>query len=425
MSMDKIRRLSVSLSKWEYTGVVLLVLVVLALHLAIILHPPDLVFDEQYYVPSAQYILQGLGTDRVDHPPLGQLFIASGLWVFGDNPFGWRFFSVIFGIIGLVFFYLICRQLDISRKYAYLATFLLAFENLSFIQSGVAMLDVFSLTFMMASLWFYLRNRYAYSGVMAGLAALSKLTGALVVLIIILHWLIINRKRPLSFLALVVLAPATFFLLLPLLDFAVWHQWFNPFHQVATMLDINASATFANNASVMLSRPWEWLLRPVILTYWEEPHYLAMISPPVWALIIPSVLFLIYRAIKAHSASIFALVWFIGAYLVWIPISIITDRTSYIYYFYPAVGAVCIGLSSMVSNLDSYAGNLPGRRYRRVLDMVLPVYLLICLGAFVILSPVSYWWKTPLCILAYIISRYWVSAKQDYGTPEEKPVSVW
>ena len=421
--MDKIRRLFVRLSQWEYTGVILLVLVLLALHLATIMRPPELVFDEQFYVPSARYILQGSGTDRIDHPPLGQLLIASGLLLFGDNPFGWRFFPVIFGIIGLMLFYFICRQLKMPGRYAYLATFLLSFENLSFVQSSVAMLDVFSLTFMMASLWFYLKNRYACSGVMTGLAALSKLTGALVILIIILHWLITNRKRTANFMILVVLAPATFFLLMPLLDFAVWHRWLNPLDQMATMLDIGAGSTFAKYPSVMLSRPWEWLFHPEILTYWAEPHYLAMISPPIWVLIIPAALFIVFKAFKGDSVAVFALIWFSGAYLVWIPASFITDRISYVFYFYPAVGAVCLGLSLMTVNLDSIARNSSGSRYRRMLNMILPIYLLLCLGAFVILSPVSYWWKTPLSILAYVVARYRLSSSRTYGMPEKESVS--
>jgi dolichyl-phosphate-mannose-protein mannosyltransferase len=414
--MDKIRRISVRLGQWEYSGVVCLVLVLLTLHFAVIMHPPELVFDEQYYVPSARNILEGQGTDRVDHPPLGQLLIAAGIWLFGDNPFGWRFFSIVFGVVGLVFFYLICRRLGLGLKYAYLATFLLAFENLSFIQSSVAMLDVFCLTFMMVSLWFYLRNQYVCSGVLAGLATLSKLTGVLVVVVIVLHWLITSRKKPFDIIVLAVLAPATFLLLMPLLDFAVWHRWLNPFTQAGTMLDINVRSTFAAYPSEMLSRPWEWVLRPVILTYWEDPHYLAMLSPPLWVLIIPAVLFLIYRSFQRDKAPVLALAWFIGVYLVWIPVSLFTDRLSYIYYFYPAVGAVCIGVALMASELDSLAMNLSGSRWRRGLGMVLPVYLLLYLVAFVILSPVSYWWKAPFSVLAYVMARYWLSAERAYGS---------
>jgi predicted membrane-bound dolichyl-phosphate-mannose-protein mannosyltransferase len=170
-------------------------LIVLALHFAVITQPSEQIFDEQYYVPSANYILHGEGTNRIEHPPLGQLIIASEIWIFGDNPIGWRIFSVLFGVAGLVFFYLICRQLNLPQKYAFMATFFLSFENLSFIQSSVAMLDVFSLTFMLAAFWLYLKSRYPLSGVFIALAALCKLTGILVLPVIILHWLLTRRNN--------------------------------------------------------------------------------------------------------------------------------------------------------------------------------------------------------------------------------------
>ena len=122
-----------------------------------------------------------------EHPPLGQLIIASGIKCFGDNPFGWRFFSVLFGIAGVAIFYLICLSLQMKAKYAFIAAFLLSFENLSFVQSGIAMLDVFSLTFMLGSLWLYLHGRYNLAGISAGLATLVKLSGILVLLLIVLQ----------------------------------------------------------------------------------------------------------------------------------------------------------------------------------------------------------------------------------------------
>ena len=90
------------LGSWEYTGLGLLVLVILALHFSTIMQPNEPVFDEQFYVTDARNILQGVGSVRAEHPPLGKLFIALGIFLFGDNPFGWRFFSVLFGPIETV-----------------------------------------------------------------------------------------------------------------------------------------------------------------------------------------------------------------------------------------------------------------------------------------------------------------------------------
>jgi dolichyl-phosphate-mannose-protein mannosyltransferase len=401
------------LKKQQYSGILILLLLISALHFSTIMQPAQPVFDEQYYVPAAQSILQDHGTDRTEHPPLGQLIIASGIRLFGDNPFGWRFFSVLFGDIGVFLFYLICLRLKIPRKYAYLAAFLLSFENLTFIQSSLAMLDVFSLTFMLAAFWFYLRGNYLSSGLMTGLAALAKLTGLLALPVIVLHWLITNRRELKPLFTQILAAPAALLGLMPLLDFAVWHKWLSPFSQLSTMLQLSSGSTFAKYPSEMLSRPWEWVFKPEILTYWIEPHYLAMISPVLWALIIPATGFVIYQALKHNTAAIFALVWFTGTYLIWIPASLAGDRVSYVYYFYPAVGSVCLALTLMAFSLEKFNNLRQPDIWKKLMDWIVPLYMLLSLGTFVILSPVSYWWKAPLCLAAYLFSRYYLSVESD------------
>jgi dolichyl-phosphate-mannose-protein mannosyltransferase len=430
--VKKIRQLVLASRKWEYTALCLLLLIITVLHFSTILQPSSLVFDEQYYIPAAKSILQGEGTDRTEHPPLGQLILTSGVWLFGDNPVGWRFFPIVFGVIGLVFFYLICRQLNIAPRLAFLATFLLSFENLGFVMSSVAMLDVFSLTFMLASFWFFLKGSYTGSGIMVGLATLSKLTGILALLIILAYWIftavknqpsisslfkgetkrefpIVSLKSPLLVIFFTLL---TFWALMPLLEFIIWHKWLNPASQVGFMIKANTLATFASSPSDMLSRPWDWLILPKILTFWITPHYIAMISPTLWVFIIPVTVFLIYKTWKNHRTALFTLIWFTATYLIWIPVSLITDRMSYIYYFYPAAGAVCIGLSLIASKIEDATNNQPDLKIKRWLKLIVPSYLLLYLGAFVILSPVSYWWKLPLCVAAYLLSRYYLSGEK-------------
>jgi len=403
--MEIVKQLAQRLGNWEYTGLCLLVLVTLALHFSTIMQPNEPVFDEQYYVTDARYILQGEGTWHIEHPPLGKLFIAFGMFLFGDNPFGWRFFSVLFGAICIVLFYLICRQLTMSKESSFFATFLLSLENLSFVQASVAMLDVYSLAFMLLSFWLYLKGRYLLSGVSVGLSALAKLNGALALPVILLHWFFTNRQRPKKFLSSMLSAPASFLLLMPLFDFAIWHKFLNPIEQIETMLRVSGMSTFAQYPSEMLSRPWDWIIRPEIITYWVDPHYIGMISPSIWALIIPVVFYIIFRAIKGSSAAIFGLSWFTTTYLIWIPVSLITDRISYIYYFYPTVGAISIGLALGLSQLSDIGRTGQTGRLSMVAKLAIPVYLLLHLTAFVILAPVPYWWKVPVGVALYVYAR--------------------
>ncbi len=410
--MEIVKKILHQLGSWEYTGLCLLVLITLVMHFSTIMQPNEPVFDEQYYVTDARHILQGEGTWHIEHPPLGKLFITFGMFLFGDNPFGWRFFSVFFGTICIILFYLICRQLTMSKEFSFLATFLLSIENLCFVQASVAMLDVYSLAFMLLSFWLYLKGRYLISGISIGLSALAKLSGALALPVILLHWFFTKRVHPRKFLSAMLLAPVSFLLLMPLFELIIWrnaswHPSFNPIVQMGRMLRVTSLSTFAKSPDPeMLSRPWEWILCPEILTYWVDPQYVGMISPSIWALIIPVVFYITFRAIKGSSIAIFSLSWFTSTYLIWIPLSLITDRISYIFYFYPTIGAICIGLALGLSQLSDIGMTGQTGRLRRVARLAIPIYLLLHLAAFVMLAPVSYWWVVPSCIVLYVCARY-------------------
>ncbi|MGA7197773.1 phospholipid carrier-dependent glycosyltransferase [Roseiarcus sp.] len=75
------------------------IVVVFALSLAAFLWDVDtpnvMMFDETWYVPTAQKWLAAGKMMHEEHPPLGKLMIALGMWLFGDNPFGWRVMSAV------------------------------------------------------------------------------------------------------------------------------------------------------------------------------------------------------------------------------------------------------------------------------------------------------------------------------------------
>ena len=380
------------LLRWQYLGLCVLVLITLILHFSIIMQPDTLVLDEQYYVGDARSILEGQDKVRFEHPPLGEFFIVSGIRLFGDNPLGWRFFPIIFGTICIVLFYFVCRKLNMPNEASLFATFLLSLENLSFVQASVAMLDVYSLAFMLCAFLLYLNRGYLLSGISVGLSALAKLSGILALPAILIHWFFTGRTRPRWMLASVLLAPISILLLLPSLDFTVWGHPFSPIYRLKTMFSLSGSLTFANVTHEAASYPWDWILRPEMMFFWYEPRYIGAISLTVWALIIPSVLYMLFRATKGNNAGLFGISWFASTYLIWIPVSLITDRISYPYYFYPTIGAICIGLGLGLSQLlDVWKAKRSGK-LKRVIISVISGYLLLHVGVFVILSPVFARW---------------------------------
>jgi dolichyl-phosphate-mannose-protein mannosyltransferase len=382
--------------RWPYIWLYLLVIATLIMHLVIINKPPELIFDENHYVPEARNIIEEQEIVRPEHPPLGKLIIVGGIKLFGDNPWGWRIFSVIFGTATIVLFYFLCRRLEMSRNAASIATFLLALENMTFVQASVAMLDVYCLTFMLATFLLYASRQYAATGIAIGLSALAKLNGALAALGVFIHWLFQPRGRSRWFILTVVLAPVAFVGFMALFDLAIVQDFSaleDPISRIKTMLSLSGSLTFTSVEHPAMSRPWEWLLSYEPMAYWYEPHYLAAISPSVWALIIPTFAYMVYRAVRGSQAGLFGAAWFAGTYLVWIPLSLITDRVSYIYYFYPTVGAVCLGLGlGLAQLLEFYQRRQPGKLKKTVLALFI-FYLSFHLACFVALSPLfpTYW----------------------------------
>jgi dolichyl-phosphate-mannose--protein O-mannosyl transferase len=131
------------------------------------------------------------------------------------------------------------------------------------------------------------------------------------------------------------------------------------------------------------------------MPYWYQPHYIGVISFTIWILIIPSVLYMLFRAVKGCNASIFGVSWFVGSYLLWIPVSLITDRISFVYYFYPTVGAICIGLGLGLAQLINIWETKSAGKFSWIAILTVPVYLSLHIGVFIILSPLSIWGTVP------------------------------
>jgi dolichyl-phosphate-mannose-protein mannosyltransferase len=360
--------------EWEYTLLFMLIVMVLILHFSTITKMPEGTFDEVFYIPAAKSILSGESLGRIEHPPLAQAIIAAGIGIFGDNPLGWRFFPIIFGTVSLIILYLICRKLKLPKITSLLAVYLFSIDSLSFIQSSLAMLDVYSLTFMLLSFWLYLKGgRWNYlTGLSIALATLCKLTGVLSLLCIFLYWVINDRKNIKQILLPGFVAVASFLALLPLIDFAIMHKFLNPITQVQNMMEHTMKLTFKRFEEgpqsrllvIAPTRPWEWIYHligapQISLTGTKDNdiqvyvYALATINPAIWIFIVPSSIYLIYMAIRRSTAATFACCWFAGTYLVWIPLSLITNRVSYDYYFYPTVGVICIGISMGITKILS------------------------------------------------------------------------
>ena len=375
--------------RWEYFWLCLILIATLAMHFSIINNPPELVLDELHYVKDARVIMDTQHDERPEHPPLAKLFIIGGMYVFGDNQWGWRFPPILFGTIGIALFYLICRRLQMSRTTASITTFLLGFENFYFLMSGIAMLDVFFVVLMFAFFVLYLYREYLLSGIFIGLAALAKLYAAMATPALLIHWLFTRTRTSRWFALTVILAPVSFVALFPLFDFAITHQLENPVMRIKDMLSLTGSLTFENTTHPAMSRPWSWLLNYNPMAFWYTPHYTGAVSPTIWILMIPIILYLLYKATQRNEVGLFGFAWILGTFLLWIPASIITDRISFIFYFYPTIGALCLGAGLMISDALKWASARTGG-VRFGVTAGVTAFLVFHFISLVILSPVFF-----------------------------------
>lgn len=156
-----------------------LLLLLLGLHLFAMSFPNSsnaYVFDEAYYVGSSGHFDQNLLQlipSNLEHPFFGKVWGALGIFLFGDNFFGWRIFYVLIGVasvwalyeLALVFF---------TKENALFAASMLGFETLFFIHTSVALLEGPPILFALLGFLAYFKKHHYLSSVAFGLCLLSK-----------------------------------------------------------------------------------------------------------------------------------------------------------------------------------------------------------------------------------------------------------
>ncbi len=120
-------------------------------------HPDRKIFDEVYYASDGCWYA---GNDYREcdleadverswvHPPLGKQLIALGIDAFGNRPLGWRAASAVAGTVTVALVGVLGFLLFGSALWAGLAALLASTEHLLFVQSRIAMLDVFLAMFV-------------------------------------------------------------------------------------------------------------------------------------------------------------------------------------------------------------------------------------------------------------------------------------
>jgi dolichyl-phosphate-mannose-protein mannosyltransferase len=160
--------------RWGWGGPLLVTSVAAVLRFVGLGSPHVFSFDETYYAKDALSLLRyGYEQETVTnanslilagnskvftgqasyivHPPIGKWVIATGEWVFGATPFGWRVAPAILGTLAILMLARIVRRMTRSTLLGTVAGLLLALDGLSIVLSRSALLDGILTFFVLAA----------------------------------------------------------------------------------------------------------------------------------------------------------------------------------------------------------------------------------------------------------------------------------
>jgi dolichyl-phosphate-mannose-protein mannosyltransferase len=388
------------MSKRSVVASLLLFIAGLALFLWRVEYPHGWSFDEIFYVPAAQALLSRTGNLNPQHPPLGKLLIALGIWIFGLDDGRYRIIAALFGagtVAGMYGWGLaVFRRHETAVWIAVLALV----NQMLYVQARTAMLDIFMVAFMVWGMAAFCaawagdvepqraRLLLVLSGVMFGFANACKWLGLVpwltaLLLVIVAKglqktpaargiaregaaltddepWITSGLLRGVglgTILLAFVVAPLAAYLatFVPLMWVkgvnASWHGLWAA--QVRIWQEHNYYIEW-----VQMSRWYQWPLKVHPMMYSYEPasangdygRYVVMMGNPVvlWTGV-PAALFCLWRWITRGSRQAFlAILWYGAMWLSW---AVIPRNTTFYYYYLPAALALTIALGYCVEHM--------------------------------------------------------------------------
>jgi dolichyl-phosphate-mannose--protein O-mannosyl transferase len=344
----------------------------LALRLWNLDSPKGKIFDEIYYATNAESLLQkGVEIDSesglaqfIVHPPTGKWLIASGIKLFGNNEFGWRFAAAIVGSISIILMYFTAKKLFNNKLLSVFAASLISLDGLHLVHSRIALLDIFLLFFIQIAVLAFLHSKFWISALTLGLACSVKWSGLYVLIALAFYVLILdirkNRYLGSQFPIRKMIRRNLLFRFLQFGIFPVfiyiasWFSWFitntgwdrnyssNPlfslWHYHSEILNFHTKLTDAHPYS---ANPWSWLIqgRPTSFFY-ETPkscggascsqEILALGTPILWWAATLALLVTVGYWVSKRDWQAEILLVVIGAsYLPWFAIQ---ERTMFSFY---------------------------------------------------------------------------------------------
>ena len=336
-------------------------------------------FDEIYHARTGYEFVHGLRVFEWTHPPLGKVFKAASIRLFGMTPFAYRLPGTVFGILMIPLLFSFGRRLFKSNEMGLLAAFIFTFDFMLFSQTRIATIDTYVTFFVL--LMYYLMYRYlseldkntlkqgfvllGLCGAAMGMAIASKwqgIYGALGLPILFLPALYRLYQRDFEAAKKTFFACFGFFVAIPVVIYvlsyipfmmamggglrAVWDNQVN-------MLSYHGRDVLGQDHA-WASPWWSWplVLRPLWQYVSRLPDGIVSTmssigSPAVWWAGIAATGFAVYRIVmgklreknfSGQKEAVFLLVAYAAQFLPWIPVA----RLTFIYHYFPSLPFVVL-----------------------------------------------------------------------------------
>jgi len=375
-------------------------------------NPEKFVFDEVHYVPAARQMLEPVMPQPMlnpMHPPLAKELIAMSIAAFGDNALGWRYGATLFGALAIVAVYLCGLALFSTQGPAIAAALIALVNQMVFVQSRVAMLDIFALAFgLLAPAAFmhgFRRQRphalFALAGALFGLAAACKWSGLFplgvcIVIVAVIRLLQYWRTsfadaragdwyRPELWPDFRAHHVALCFVVLPAVTYLstfVPLYGLSPSDLIAAQRRIfadNTTTAIAGHAYMSSWPSWPWLARPVWFLFDKiaDDRIAAIVflgNPLVlWPALIAVAVVLRDFIVTRRWDAFLILSFYFGPYLAW---ALLPRTLGFIYYYLPAATMASLALVYVLRR-----GRLPA--------WLLWAYVAVAAAGFAVMLPIS------------------------------------
>jgi dolichyl-phosphate-mannose-protein mannosyltransferase len=346
-------------------------------------------FDEVHYVPAARQMLEPVIPAPIlnpMHPPLAKQLIALSIRTFGDTPLGWRYPAALFGALSIVAMYFCGLALFAAQGPAIASALLAFFNQMLFVQSRIAMLDIFALAFGLFAiaafihgfrkprphLWFALTGLacgFSIACKWSGLFTLAVCIGIVAVIRLLQGWRTqfadgnaADWYRPglwpdfryYHFAACFVLIPAMVYLatFIPLYGLSLPDIW----EAQRKIFSDNTTTAIADHPYMSAWPSWPLLARPVWFLFEKvaEDRFQAIIllgNPLVlWPALAALVVCLRDWIVTRRADAFLILAFYLGPWLAW---AMLTRKISFLYYYLPSATVAGLALVYVLTRGNS------------------------------------------------------------------------